>query len=242
MNYLKIHQQDLKVILGFAGIFPVVCFVGGLYTGTQSPTWRYESETVSSEPLVQPEISISNGSGIDNQTVEQMENGSGEGSIALSARLAADVNGPLEFGAEGGQALSDRSETMGTRDLAKADSRLAEAKGLNKGEMAGLREHASPIIKSLQSFNTYLVQAGRFSTYENAANFQARLASQNLQSHIAMDIHSKAPSYLVIVNSFTTKDAAKRYCFAAEELYQIDLFVKVQESGMQKMTKAVASL
>lgn len=241
MSYLKIYQKDLYIILGFASILPVVCFVGGVYTGSLSQARQSDSGPASTAPLAKTDISISGGSEMGYLATGQVESGSGDGSREYSGRSVKYAGEIIEYGAESHHPDSVQVDITDTRALATTDGRQPEAANVENNERADVA-HVLPNITPLQSFNAYLVQAGRFSSYENAAKYQAKLATRNLTAQIAVEEHFKQPAFLIIINSFASKEEAKRYCLAAEELYQLDFYVKAQELGINKVNKGIASL
>lgn len=219
MNSLKIDQKDFKVILGVAGILPVMCFIGGYYLGTSGPA-RLENSGNSAElPMAEHDASVSgplekagrDGMQKEIRLVNERDHGSG---------LSGEYKG-VEDDTVQSAAADDRPGTS------PADSEL---------------KHTVPSVSLLKSFKEYLVQAGRFSSYENAVKFQARLMGKNLSSRIALDENDARPAFLIIVSSFATRDEAKRYCLFAETFYHLDFYVKAREGNLQNPNGAFASL
>jgi hypothetical protein len=244
MSYLKIYQKDFKVILGVAGILPVLCFIGGFYTGWSSKPRLSASETLSEAQAAVHDTSEAVRSEVDDLYANQKGDVSEED-------LNQDAGLPEEYDGQ-------RSESVEHMDAGNSpENSLAD--GLDAGnQLPENRQHGVAVdsstngkvghkytmlnISSLQSFNEYLVQAGRFSSYENAAIFQAQLTGKNLPSQIALDDSAVRPAFLIIVTSFTNKDEAKRYCRLAEEFYQLDFYVKARGIDLQKSSESFASL
>ncbi len=244
MSYLKVYQNDFKVILSVASILPVVCFIGGFYTGWSSQSRLSASETLSEPQVTAQDTSEAVRSEVDELYAEQ------SGDVSEDA-LNQNVGLPEENGGQRSKSIEDvdagkiteksLADSFGVRNQLPEDSRQDVIADSNTTEKIG-HEYTMLNVSSLQSFNEYLVQAGRFTSYENAARFQAQLSGKSLHSQIALDENAPQPAFLIIVTSFASKDEAKRYCHLAEEFYQLDFYVKGRGVDLQKSSESFASL
>ncbi len=244
MSYLKIYQKDFKVILGVASLLPVACFIAGFYTGSANQTQSPVNEAVSVLPA---ELNADNSAltEVGQQHTHQYTNVSKDEMNPQAIRLM-DHDGKVSEVAvykDTGNSVEDATQvgSLETRHQMSADNRYNKVsnESANKIEVS---ETASRNIVPLQGFNAFLVQAGHFSTYKNAAKFQAELAEQSLLSQITMDERAGRQGFLIIVDSFASKAEAKRYCLDAEVRYQLDLYVKARELDLQNSSGAFASL
>nr|WP_246723010.1 SPOR domain-containing protein [Aliikangiella sp. G2MR2-5] len=99
------------------------------------------------------------------------------------------------------------------------------------------------LITNWKKVNDFYVQAGRFSSLHNAVNYQRLLEGKDISTQIAIDSTGNNEVFVIILASFDSQLEAKEYSLFAEELYQIDLFVKKQEAiDKQFKKRSVASL
>lgn len=244
MSYLKIYQKDFKVILGAASILPVVCFVGGFYIGSSGHTRQSVDETLSERPIGVQDADVADRSELGDLYSRQNENDPQQGlnhQSSLSQEHDGVKRGIVEHGDLSKDSGANLADAMDAQRKLQTDSRRGEAGNLT-GKVSAKPEPAVQNITSRQGLNEYLVQAGRFSSYDNASKFQDQLEVKHLQTQIVLDDSTAQPGFLVIVTSFATKEEAKRYCLIAEKRYQLDFYVKNKALDLKKSSEAVASL
>ena len=71
----------------------------------------------------------------------------------------------------------------------------------------------------------YVVQAGIFSTYKNAVEYQTTLRINGLETQITDHLKNANPIYRVILDSFDSKDDALKYLASIEEKYGLALYI-----------------
>jgi hypothetical protein len=82
---------------------------------------------------------------------------------------------------------------------------------------------------SEQKPSDYMVQAGLFSSYENAKKFKDDLLDQDIESQIVHTEHNGKLSYRLILDSFESKDEAVEFTAFAEKSYKLDLYITFLE-------------
>ncbi|MEJ2453954.1 MAG: hypothetical protein P8103_07335 [Candidatus Thiodiazotropha sp.] len=245
MSYLKIYQKDLSVILGVASLLPVACFVAGFYTGSANQTQSPVNETVSVLPPVELKTDDSSLTEAGQQHTHRYKNVSTDEMNPHSIRLMdhdGKVSEVVDY-KDAGHGVEDATqvESLESQYLVSADNRYNKVSNDSANKIA-VSETASQNIVPLHGFNAFLVQAGHFFTYKNAVKFQAELAQQSLLSQITLDERAGRQEFLIIVDSFASKDEAKRYCLDAEVRYKLDLYVKARELDLQNSSGSFASL
>jgi hypothetical protein len=244
MSYLKIDQKDFKVILSVASILPVICFIGGFYTGQSSQSQQFTQEIPSDPPIAEQVVSVPDRAELDAPYEQQGEIGSADSfnqNTGLPGEYDEAWSGDIEHKDGVKDADSSLANIMEVREQLPENHQKDVTADFNNEEKAK-PESMWPNVTSQQNFNEYLVQAGRFSSYDNAAKFQIQLAGKNLSSEIALDGSTAQPEFLIIVTSFANKDEAKQYCHFAERFYHLDFFVKTRMLDMQNSSESFASL
>ncbi len=242
MSYLKIYRNDFKVLLGVAAIMPVACFVGGYYTGAANQP--QQTETLLAQPIADHTATVADRSASRDQIAMLNGNGMADG---LSFRESL----PEQAESIQSEIVALRDEGNNTADDLAASTEIPD--GLptvgRQAETAVLTSKANTVtdpallsLTSLQSFNDYLVQAGCFSSYDNATKLQAQLAEKHIPAKITLNESTGQSEYLIIVNSFSTREEAKQYCRFAEKFHQLDCFVKTGEHAPEHAKETFASL
>lgn len=71
----------------------------------------------------------------------------------------------------------------------------------------------------------YIVQAGVFSTHQNAVNFQSTLHQQEIKSRISGTIQKGKQFYRVELDSFKSKELAMEFLSSIKEKHGVDLYI-----------------
>lgn len=129
----------------------------------------------------------------------------------ISTPLAQDTNKTLEL--KNKLALSEQTtNTPASIDVpvsssASSNDTLTDVKIL-------------PLTRSL-----FVVQAGLFSKYENAVQFQSKLLIKGLDTQITDTLKNGKHRYRIILDSFKSQKAAVQFLKIAKEKHKIDLYV-----------------
>ncbi len=244
MSYLEIDQKDFKIILSVASILPVVCFVGGVYTGSASQAGKSANEIVPGQAIAERDATVQGRSEMGGLYANQIEIAPAESlnhRITTSEKHVSAKSDSTEYRNVRNDSAGNLADVMVAQSHLPTESRQGGASDLSIGERAK-PEQILRNVTSLQSFNKYMVQAGSFSSYDNAIKLQNQLAEKNILSQMAKDDSASLPTFLVIVTSFVTKEEAKRYCLFAEKLYKLDFYVKANGLTMKKPREAFVSL
>ncbi len=244
MSYLKIYQKDFKAILIGASILPVVCFIGGVYTGWSSQPQPSVNETLSETQASERDVSAPDRSERNDLYAKQNESVNTD-DLDPDPRLPGENDGEGSKGIESMDASKAPESSL--TDVADDRNQLPENLQHGVAGKSSIKERTEfkytlSKVSSLQSINEFLVQAGRFNLYENAVNFQAELTAKSLPSQVALDDSAAQPAFLVIVSSFASKDEAKRYCHFAEAFYQLEFYVKPRGGDLKNSSESFASL
>jgi hypothetical protein len=244
MSYLKIDQKDFKIILSVAGILPVICFVGGFYTGSANQAGKSVNEILPDQVITERDATVQGRSEMGDLYANQIEIAPVESlnhDLTMSEHYVGAKSDIIEYRNVSNDSAGNLADVMVAHSQLPAESRQRGAGDLDSSERAKPERILRNVI-SIESFNKYMVQAGRFSSYDNAIKLQTQLAEKNILSQMALDDSAARPAFLVIVASFVTKKEAKRYCLFVEKLYKLDFYVKASEFALKKQGEAFVSL
>lgn len=84
---------------------------------------------------------------------------------------------------------------------------------------------AKTASKEIKPSTNYLIQAGLYSNYQNATQYQATLLSNDIPTVISKTRRNGIPHYRVIIQSFESKQDASDFIIATKEKHNIDLYI-----------------
>lgn len=210
MQYLKVYKNELKPILIGASIIPVVFFLGGMFVGqllyNNQPELRVTPTENNIAANPPPEPLQT-----DNKIEEVFPEGTHYDKVPAAETHSTDV-------------LSDDS--------------VSERIALQQ-EVLETPSFAPPIDEpslSLNTLNSYFVQAGRFTDISNALNYLNKLRAKQLDVKLLIDRQIQ-DEFVLILRSFDSKMKATDYCLAMRKRHGIDLFVNsfIDSKGSNKI-------
>ncbi|WP_196140204.1 SPOR domain-containing protein [Aliikangiella sp. G2MR2-5] len=271
MSYLKVYKDDLRRLMIFSAVLPVFCFTGGFWFGTTQSTGLTSS--MNSQKTVKPEFKFStavvekNNSG---QIVKEEQKLAPSAApktrtelVVTSNEVEYSLSDSVELTESEARAVAETtSDKIEESDIVSvAENNIEDSKievaasslvSADKTEYSSMKystaaEKLAPknasLITNWKKVNDFYVQAGRFSSLHNAVNYQRLLEGKDISTQIAIDSTGNNEVFVIILASFDSQLEAKEYSLFAEELYQIDLFVKKQEAiDKQFKKRSVASL
>ena len=217
MSYLKVYKNDLRLALVVAATIPVISFSIGFFTGKEVSSLQFANLTV--------EEKLS-----DQQKIKHT--------------LVPVNQQAINIVPENQQAIKTPPNSE-TKIDTKIKSSIITSKLVDRQEstqLSNIKEAQQPSLKSINSYASYLIQAGRFSSYENAQKYQSKLAQLNLYADIVLSENSLNTDFILLLTSFDTEPEAKKYSRLVESLYQIDLYVRTHELKTSGENKSLASI
>ncbi len=197
MQYLKVYKNELKPILIGTAIVPVIFFVSGMFFGQMLYNQPPETTTIPSKNKV-----------VANSQPEALKINSEDifADKILSTKILVD------------ETLVDKTLSDDNQSELIAD----------QPEISPTSNAVATVINepplSLNTLNSYFVQAGRFTDINNALTYLSKLEAKQLDAKLLID-RQMQDEFVLILESFNSKIEATNYCLAIKKRHGIDLFV-----------------